>query len=66
MQKPTLVKTRAMKSGPKNNSNGPAAGARTLNSAATDSTGSRSHSLPFAHKRWFVANPRVQDSALND
>jgi len=23
-------------------------------------------SLPFSHKRWFVANPNVPDSALND
>jgi len=25
-----------------------------------------SRSLPFSHNRWFVANPRIQDSALND
>jgi len=36
---------------------------KTANPPAVIAT---ARSLPFSHKRWFVANPNVPDSALND
>jgi len=41
----------------------PARKVQTANNSAVIAT---ARSLPFSHKRWFVANPNVSDSALND
>ena len=66
MQNPTMEKLRALKSGRKSTVTVPAANPAKLNPVDHPSLNLTAGSLPFAHKRWFVANPRVQESALND
>ena len=66
MQNPTLAKARPASAGRISINKSPVAPAMHPNPPAVDETNATTRSLPFAHKRWFVANPRIQDSALND